>query len=716
MPQKPGKHSLQLHEFLQDEQEAILREWETIDRKEFAITQDMSEKDLRNNLPNLLNDIAEQAHKQSPGKGPIREISSESPVEHAEHRWHSGFTLKEVTREYSILRAVILQQLAPRIAELGSQELVFLNQTLDLAIIEAVETYVESSNKSLQEERERLQVTLKCIGDGVVTTDIDGRVVYLNPVAEKASGWSQEEAVGRPVNDVLVPIDEETGKPTRNLIEIVTETEEISRHSVDILLRKRNGDFLPVENVAAPLRDSQGHFMGVVTTFRDVSRIRALTEKLGYLAGHDPLTHLPNRMLLHERLSLELAHAARHDSRVALLYLDLDLFKDVNDSFGHSTGDLLLQQVAQRLSKCVRRADTVSRLGGDEFAIVLTEFGNLDHLCELCEKIAEQIRAPYTIKSETIEISTSVGISIYPEDGNEPETLIQHADMAMYQAKERGRNHIQFFAPEMHKRATERRKLAGDLRKSIALKQLFLNFQPQVELCTGHLIGVETLLRWRHPRHGLIPPDRFIPVAEDNRQTMLAIGNWVLENSCQQARAWLDSGHLPLRISVNVSVIQLRGREFLEHVATVLRRFELPASCLQLEITESILMSDTHGAMERIRELRKLGVRVSIDDFGTGYSSLSHLKDLPVDELKIDQSFVRNIESDRDKSSIVQAIIRMGQSMELRVLAEGVENLEAAEFLSARGCEGAQGYYYSQPIRAAAFEQKYLAHKGARGG
>jgi len=473
-------------------------------------------------------------------------------------------------------------------------------------------------------------------------------------------------------------------------------------------LRKRDGELLAVEKTAAPLRDSAGRFLGVVTTFRDVSRIRDLTAQLTHLAGHDPLTDLPNRMLLQDRLSLELAHAERDKSRVAVIYLDLDLFKQVNDAYGHSAGDQLLQQVAKRLGNCVRQTDTVSRLGGDEFAILLTDFKSQMHLSDLGEKLAQCIMAPYEIDSTRIEVSTSVGISVYPEDGRDPDTLIKHADMAMYQAKARGRNNVQFFAPEMHARATERRKLAGDLRNALAADQLSLHFQPQIALVTGDVIGAEALLRWRHPKRGLIPPGRFIPVAEDNRHTMITVGNWVLEQACRQARAWRDAGCPPLRVSVNLSLIQLLDENLVEFVYRVLQRFQMAPGCLQLEITETVFMSDIAGAADCLRELRRLGVPLSVDDFGTGYSSLSYLKQLPIDELKIDKSFVRHLASDPDNSSIVQAIIRMGQSMGLRVVAEGVENRDALVFLTAQGCDVGQGHYFSHARPADDFAREYL--------
>jgi len=692
--------------FQWEERDAILEEWERIDRQALTAARQLSREELRNSLPDLLRDIIEQAEKHP--TSPIEKISSESPKLHAEHRWNWGFTLEEVSREYALLRTVILQRLASQVGELPTKEMIFLHQTLDQAIIEAVVTYVARANQTLEDERERLQVTLRSIGDGVVSTDASGKVVYLNPAAEQISGWPFDEAVGRPVEDILVPIEEQTGKRLKCLTEIVTETGKTATHPSNVLLRKRDGELLPVDKIAAPLRDFTGRFLGVVTTFRDVSQVRSLTTQLGYLAGHDPLTDLPNRMRLLDRLSLELAHAERNKSRLAVLYLDLDLFKEVNDTHGHFIGDRLLKRVAVRLCKCVRRTDTVSRLGGDEFAILLTDFASPAYLTALGDKVVQCIRKPYVIESETIEISTSVGISLYPEDGRNPETLIKHADMAMYKAKERGRNNLQLFAPEMNAHARERRRLATDLKKAVSADQLSLYFQPQIALGSGRVIGAEALLRWRHPKHGLVLPQRFIPVAEDNRQTMITIGNWVLEQACRQARAWRDAGYPPLRVSVNLSLMQLLDENLAAYICETLDRFQVAADDLQLELTETVIMSDIPGAVDCIRKLRSLGVPISVDDFGTGYSSLSYLKNLPVDELKIDQSFVRALCSCPENDSIVQAIIRMGQSMHLRVVAEGVESPDEVAFLTAQGCDVGQGYFYSRAKPADAFARQYL--------
>ena len=583
-----------------------------------------------------------------------------------------------ILREYGLLRVVILQVLSSRAGELPKGELVFLNEALDMAI-----------------------------ADGVVSTDTEGRITFLNPAAEQMSGWPKDEAVGQPVDEVLVIIDE-TARENRDSKTLRAIGLDEPHHSDNILLRRYDGELLPIDKHAAPLRDSHGRTQGAVVTFRDMSEVRLLTAELSHLAFHDPLTGLPNRALLFERLTQELAYAERYSVNIALLYLDLDLFKKVNDVLGHGVGDELLRQVAERLLDCVRRTDTVSRLGGDEFAVLLTNFDRQTFPGELAKQITKRLIDPFVLNQETVNVSTSIGISLFPGDGQVAETLVKNADTAMYQAKAAGRDRIQFFAPEMNRLAMERHELEKDLRTAIGQDQLSLYFQPQMATGLGQVIGAEALLRWHHPQKGLIPPGMFIPVAEDSGHLMVSIGHWVIEKACAQARAWLDAGHPPVRISVNVSIAQLRNKEFPSNVEKLLQRYRLPPDLLQIELTESIIMSDIAGATERVKSIRDLGVHIAIDDFGTGYSSLSYLKDLPVHELKIDQSFVQNIRTDVNSAAIVQAIIRMAQSLKLRVIAEGVETQEALDFLVQNGCEGAQGYHFSKPIPPAEFEAQFF--------
>lgn len=702
-----GKAFCGLDEFLRQENERIFEEWEQIARRKLDSAQSLSSEDLRNNLPDVLNAIADESRK-APGRDYKAEPPSKWSKHHAQQRWSLGFSLEEVTREYGLLRNTVLQILVSVKVDYLFDELVFLNAAIDEAIIQAVNTYVASSSQALEDERERLEVTLMGIGDGVVSTDAQGRITDMNPAAERLTGWPRDAAIGRPAPEVLVTLDESTQQPMACLTEAVIQFGKTAKPSSDILLKSREGKLTASEQFAAPLRSSSGHFLGVVLTLRDVSEIRTLTSQLGYLATHDVLTGLPNRALIADRLNQGIAHAYREGSRLAIIFLDLDLFKDINDSLGHAAGDELLKQVADRLSVHTRLTDTVGRMGGDEFVILLPDVQSTDFLDEFCATLIEALCAPYILDAGTVEVSVSTGVSIFPDDGGSPETLLQYADVAMYQAKTLGRNNIQFFKPSMNKRALEHRQMREELRKAITRNQLSLHYQPQISLMSGQLMGAEALLRWHHPRLGGVAPGKFIPVAEGDKDTAIEIGNWVLKQACQQLRSWIDNGNAPLRISINISLVQLRDDRFLRHVDETLRNLQIPPDLIQLELTESILVSDVQGAANRIRALEKRGVRIAVDDFGTGYSSLSYLKDLPVDELKIDQSFTHDIGTDSNKAAIVQAIIRMGESLQLRIIAEGVESLEELNFLRANGCEGAQGHYYSAAIDSQTFESQFL--------
>ena len=701
------KALFRLHEFLRHESARIFDEWEQTSREELHSAQSLSREELRNNLPDILEAIAAQ-NERATGTPRKATPPSKWPKRHAQQRWRLGFSLEEVAREYGLLRDIILQKFVPAEAAWVSDELAFLNAAIDEAIIQAVNNYVSTANQTLEDERERLEVTVMGIGDGVVSTDARGRITGLNPAAEKLTGWARSEAVGRPLSAVLATPSESTFQPTTCLSEAAIESEDVSRPLTEIVLQRRDGKLIPSELITAPLRSSTGDFLGVVVTLRDVSEVRALTSQLGHLATHDALTMLPNRTLVTDRLNQGLAHAHREGNQLALLFLDLDMFKDINDTLGHGAGDELLQQVADRLVQCTRRTDTVGRMGGDEFVILLTEFDSPDFLSEFSAKLIEELCAPYMLGADTVEVSASIGVSVFPEDAQQAETLMQYADVAMYQAKALGRNNIQFFEPHMNERAIERRKMQGDLRNAITLDQLSLHYQPQIALSSGELIGAEALLRWYHPELGCVSPAKFIPVAEGDKDTVIPIGNWVVEQVCQQLRLWLDQGHAPLRISINISLVQLRDDRFLDHVDQALKNYQLPPHLIQLELTESVLVSDVQGAANRIRALEQRGVRIAVDDFGTGYSSLSYLKDLPVDELKIDQSFTHDIGTDVNKAAIVQAIIRMGETLQLRIIAEGVESAEEVHFLKANGCEGAQGHYYSTAISPQTFQSRFL--------
>jgi diguanylate cyclase (GGDEF)-like protein len=426
-------------------------------------------------------------------------------------------------------------------------------------------------------------------------------------------------------------------------------------------------------------------------------RALAMARQMAHSAEHDFLTGLPNRMLLNDRIGRAIALAARHTRKVAVLFLDLDGFKHINDSLGHPTGDKLLQSIAKRLTDCVRGSDSVSRQGGDEFVILLLELEQADDAAVTARRMLQAVAQPHFVDLHDLYVTASIGVSVYPDDGPDADTLIKNADTAMYQAKENGRRNFQFFKPAMNVRAVERQFIEESLRRALERRELALYYQPKINLATGAITGVEALLRWTHPTRGSIAPAKFIPVAEDCG-LILPIGAWVLREACAQARAWMDAGLPITSMAVNVSAMQFRDKNFLDALFVILAETGLDPRSLELELTESVLMKHAELTASILQILRKRGVQVAVDDFGTGYSSLSYLQKFPVDAVKIDQSFVRQISTAGDNTTIVKAVIGMARGLKLRIIAEGVETLEEVAFLRAYRCEEAQGYYFSRPV------------------
>jgi diguanylate cyclase (GGDEF)-like protein len=441
---------------------------------------------------------------------------------------------------------------------------------------------------------------------------------------------------------------------------------------------------------------------GVVIVVRDVTERTYAEEQIKHLAYHDALTGLPNRLLFKDRLTVALSHAQREHTRLAVLFLDLDRFKVINDSLGHNIGDQLLQAVAARVQSCVRESDTVARLGGDEFTIMIPSLVRSEDAAPVAQKILEAVRYPFHLDGREFYITTSIGISLYPEDGMDAETLIKNADTAMYQAKEQGRDNYQLFNAYINAKALQRIALEHGLRRALLNDEMKVHYQPIFDFRAGKIVGMEALLRWTHPDMGPIPPSVFIPLAESTG-LMSPIGQWVLRTACRQAKEWHDQGFRNLSLAVNLSVTQLQQPDLVARVKEVLEETGLPPRLLELEITESSAMQSPEASVRTLYDLKKLGIRISLDDFGTGHSSLSYLKRFPIDTLKIDQSFVRDINSDPDTAAIVTAIIAMAHSLRLKVIAEGVEFSEQASFLKHYSCDQMQGYLIKAPVGAEEF-------------
>jgi diguanylate cyclase (GGDEF)-like protein/PAS domain S-box-containing protein len=606
------------------------------------------------------------------------------------------------------------ESLAAQALQEGAQDYLIKGDISTRGLLRALRYAMERNtmDEELFVEKERAQVTLNSIGDAVVCTDISGNITFLNIVAERTTGWSRQEAVGRPMAEVLRILDTASRKIIADPMAMAVGLGRAGSLPLNCILVRRDGFEVPIEDSVAPIHDRKGKVIGAVIVFRDVSAARALALQISHSAEHDFLTGLPNRMLLQDRIRQAIALAPRHMKQVAVLFLDLDGFKHINDSLGHAIGDKLLQSIAKRLVGCVRGSDTVSRQGGDEFVVLLAEVQQSGDVSSTARRMLRAVAAPHIIDQHELHVTTSIGVSVFPDDGQDAETLIKNADTAMYQAKEKGRQSYQFFKPAMNIRAVERQSIEESLRRALERQELTLHYQPKIKLRTGAIAGAEALIRWAHPTRGPVPPGQFISVAEDCG-LILPIGSWALREACRQARAWADSGLPAVTMAVNVSAMEFRNEHFLENLFSVLDETGLDPKSLELELTESVLMKRAESATSILRTVRERGVQVAIDDFGTGYSSLSYLRKFPVDALKIDQSFIRQISTAGDDTAIVTAVIAMARSLKLRVVAEGVETLEELAFLRAHQCDEAQGYYFSRPLPAQEFAQ--LLETGVQG-
>jgi diguanylate cyclase (GGDEF)-like protein/PAS domain S-box-containing protein len=584
----------------------------------------------------------------------------------------------------------------------GAQDYI-LKSRLDAYVLpKALRSMIEraANAEALFEQKERAQVTLNSIGDAVISIDVRGSVTYLNVVAENMTGWSLAEAAGHPIEEVFRVIDVGTREVARNPLTLAIRENKAAGLTANCVLVRRDGVEAAIEDSAAPIHDRRGQVTGAVMVFHDVSMARAMSLRMSHLAQHDSLTDLPNRVLLNDRLTQAMTWARRHRKKLAVLFLDLDRFKYINDSLGHDIGDRLLQAVTQRLLACVRNADTVSRQGGDEFVVLLSEIAHAQDADVCAEKILSMLSTPYSIDQHDLYVTASIGIATYPDDGTDVDTLLKHADFAMYSAKGSGRNSYQFFKPAMNTHVADRQSLERGLRQAIERDEMVLHYQPIVNLQTSQIVAIEALIRWHHPQRGLLAPADFIPLAEECG-FIIPIGQWALLAACRQAKAWQQAGLRPIRIAVNVSGAELHQKGFVAGVYAILMQSGLEARYLELELTETFLMRESQSTVEVLQGLKDMGVQLALDDFGTGYSSLNHLKRFPIDTLKIDQSFVRNLPTDPEDGTIVAAVIGMGMGLNMRVVAEGVETAEQLAFLREHHCLEGQGCYFDKPGDAA---------------
>ena len=528
----------------------------------------------------------------------------------------------------------------------------------------------------------------------VMVTDSEGRIEYVNPKFTEVTGYALDEVAGRTpgfLNSGKIPPEE-----FKKLWQVIKEGKEWQGEFIN---RKKNGELYWERAVISSIRDSQGKITHFLALKEDITKRKWAEETIQHMAYYDPLTDLPNRMLFNDRLGQALAQARRKNHLVAILFLDLDRFKVINDTLGHTMGDLLLRSVAERLRKFTREGDTIARMGGDEFTFLLTGLNQVDEAVKTAQSILDVLKHPFNLEGHEVHITPSIGISIFPYDGNDGVTLVKNADAALNRAKEQGRTNYQLYTPVMNAKAFERMTLENSLRKALEKGEFTLYYQPQVDLDSGEIIGMEALLRWEHPDLGLVSPAQFIPMAEETG-LIVPIGEWVLRTACAQNKKWQELGYKPMHIAVNLSARQFNEKNLVDMISGVLRETGLDPQWLDLEITESVIMSHLESTIATMRDLHHLGIQISIDDFGIGYSSLSYLKKFPVHTLKIDQSFIREITTDPDDAAITAAVIAMGHSLKLKVIAEGVETMEQLQLLKGLKCDRMQGYLFSRPVPA----------------
>ena len=592
-----------------------------------------------------------------------------------------------------------------------SVSLVRDNQGLPLYFVSQVQDISQRKafEDALHRERELAEVTLRSIGDAVITTNPQLRITSLNPIAEAMTGWTSSEANGRTIEEIFQLFDADTAQPVENPLRAAIEHNIIVDLGGKTLLRHRHGFDTPVEDSSAPIHDHAGNVIGGVLVFHDVSETRSLALKMIHLTQHDTLTGLPNRSQLLGRIGRALTTAKRRQQRAALLYIDIDNFKQINELYGHLAGDSVLQAFVQQMQQRLPEADLLSRYGGDEFVVLLPRLDNADNIQNLCRELIRQGELTRVDDLPELVLRLSIGVSFFPDDAVEPDDLLQHAQTAMMAVKAQRSHGFRFFTAAMNERARAQRRIEAALRKALPQNELSLYYQPKVDAQTNRIVGAEALLRWHANGRERYKPDQFIPVAEDSG-LIIPIGAWVLREACMQIRRWQDLGHA-IPVSVNVSPLQFQHADFYPWLDQVLTESGIEAALLELELTERMVMTGGDAAAGLLQRIKQRGVRLSLDDFGTGYCSLSYLKHFPIDTLKIDRVFVRDLTSDRDTATITGAIIAMARSLNKWVVAEGVETLAQRRFLRDAGCTQLQGFLCGVPMVAADFEPLLAAHR-----
>lgn len=543
---------------------------------------------------------------------------------------------------------------------------------------------------------------IDCSPEGIMITDPEGIIQSVNPAFVRLTGFESEEVIGKS------PSILSSGRHDEQFYrDMWSKIHRDGYWQGEIWNRRKNCEIYPELLTITAIHDENGELTHYASLFSDISSLKENEERIKHLAYYDPLTALPNRRLFHDRLSMAIAHAHRSSSRLAVMFIDLDRFKLINDSLGHKVGDELLKEVSKRLTQTVREDDTVARMGGDEFVFILSEIDDEEDAVASAHRVIEAITMPIVIDGNELVVTCSIGISVYPTDGESNELLLQNADTAMYRSKDLGRNSYQLYSPTMNARSLEHLVMESGLRSGLENGEFEVFYQPLVDAESQQVKGAEALLRWHHKEMGMIAPSDFIPLAEDTG-LIIPIGEWVLRSACQQLKRWSALGLSEFKLAVNISVRQFQTLGFIDVAKKIIEEEGVDPASLAFEITESMLMDDVIDSIKRLTAIREMGVTISLDDFGTGYSSLAYLKRFPINTLKIDRMFINDISSERNEGAIVAALISLAHSMDLNVVAEGVEQKCQLEYLRSEGCDTIQGYYFGQPVTADDFEQQFL--------
>lgn len=609
---------------------------------------------------------------------------------------HKRFTARMAGEDVPSNYETVLQTLdgKPIPVELTSTRTIWEGKAVGLVILQDI-----TERQIALEQMRKLSSAVEQTADAIMITDPEGIIEYVNPAFEATTGYTRAEAIGNKPN--IIKSDRQKPEFFENLWETILAGESYN----DVLInRRKDGSLYYEEKTITPVLDSSGRITHFVSTGKDVTERTQIQERLQYMAQHDALTDLPNRVLLFDRLKHALVGAKRHGRLLAVMFIDLDRFKNINDSLGHEAGDQLLQQLSERLSRCIRDDDTVARFGGDEFVILLEDIASENDISEMASRLLDELILPFEIGDQQLYITASIGVSIYPNDGEDSSTLLKNADVAMYRAKDLGKNIYQFYSADMSVRAFEHLTLESNLRLALKRDEFLLYYQPQIEITSGRIIGVEALLRWQHPEFGMVMPMQFITLLEETG-LIIPVGEWVLYEATRQLHEWHDAGWKSLRMAVNLSPRQFTSPTLVQAVAKALDILDSPPSCLEFEITESVLMKNVAATEDTLSRLAQMECRFAIDDFGTGHSSLAYLKRFPIKMLKIDRSFVHDIQQDKEDAMIVKTIVAMAHNLGLEVLAEGVETEEQLAYLYDCGCDNMQGYLFSRPLPPDELEQ-----------